>query len=199
MFRLLFTDIALRAVDCPGRAVRRAVARAASLAAVTLLSLGTLSGTAQAQYTYYLRVPCSIRPEYRSGGDADVTSKSGRYTDVVVRTSEPQLLDPFEGRIFVTYEVTEVAPNHTVLRRTEVVPFYAPPGCKMRSAGYNRPPVNFGRRYRGEDHEWHDESAAVAGTYMEYLEFKFDGPGRDDLGNAAMFATLVIPVEVVAD
>jgi hypothetical protein len=48
MFRSLFTHIGC----CfPGRAARRAVTRAASLAAITVLMLGTLSGPAVAQAT----------------------------------------------------------------------------------------------------------------------------------------------------
>jgi hypothetical protein len=49
MFRLRFTEISHAGSGCPGRGARRAMARAASLAAITVLTLGTLSGPAGAQ------------------------------------------------------------------------------------------------------------------------------------------------------
>jgi hypothetical protein len=51
MFRSLFTNFTYAGSGCPGRAARRFVTQAASLAAITVLMLGTLSGPAVAQAT----------------------------------------------------------------------------------------------------------------------------------------------------
>jgi hypothetical protein len=51
MFRSPFTNFTYAGSGCPGRAARRAAARAASLAAISLLMLGTRSGPAVAQVT----------------------------------------------------------------------------------------------------------------------------------------------------
>jgi hypothetical protein len=174
--------------------------RAAGLVSSTLLALGTLSGTAQAQSIFYdLRVNHYIGSvPHVSGGDADVYTKSGRYTDVWVQAGQPYVYSGgLSGYIPLMYEVREGASNYTLLRRTAYVPFQAPHGYRIVSLGTNRSPANFRRRYWGEDHDWHNESAAVVGTYLQRLWTKFDGPGRDDQGNAAMIAEIWIGVELV--
>jgi hypothetical protein len=177
------------------------MARAASLAAITVLALGTLSGTAQAQSVFAdLRVYDFMPtvPHY-SGGDAEVNSKSGRTTYVSVQTGYPYVYpNGLSGYIAVTYEVREGASNYTLLRKTDYVPFYAPPGYRIVNIGINRRPASFTRAYQGQDHSWHDESAAVSGTFIQRLYTKFDGPGNDDQGNAAMSAEIWIGVELVA-
>jgi hypothetical protein len=200
MLRTLFTQFTPAGSGFAGRAVRRAVARAASLAAITVLAIGTLSGTAQAQSIFAdLRVNHFMATVPKvSGGDADVYSKSGRYTDVLVQTGQPYVYPGgLSGYIAVQYEVREGASNYTMLRKTDIVPFYAPPGYRIASIGINRRPAYFSRRYAGEDHNWHNESGATVGTYLQSLYTKFDGPGRDDQGNAALTAEIWIGVELV--
>jgi hypothetical protein len=184
-----------------GRAARRAAARAATLAAITVLALGTLSGTAEAQpiYTdlttdlYMQSVP------WVGGGDADVYTKSGRYTNVFLSAGLAAVSpDGLSAYFSVTYAVQELAPNHTRLQRSDLVSVYAPPGYRIVRVlnTYSGDPGGFFGSYYGQDHNAHDESAAVAGTYFRSLVVRFDGPGRDDQGNAAMVARLAVPVEL---
>jgi hypothetical protein len=204
MFRSLFTQFTPAGSGFPGQAARRAMARAASLAAITLLALGTLPGTALAQ-SVYTDLPTDIvmsTVPWVGGGDADVTTKSGRATDVSVGAGLASVSpDGLSGYFAVTYQVKEVAPNFTELVGSRLVWFYAPPGYRIVRVlnPYSNDPGAFGRRYFGQDHNAHDESAAVAGTYFRSLVVRFDGPGRDDQGNAAMVARFAIPVELVSN
>jgi hypothetical protein len=175
------------------------MARAATLAAITVLALGTLSGTAQAQETwqfnlthYYSTGPV---PRY-SGGDADVYSKTGRFTDVAVITHGPHIEpDGKSLNIGVEYVVQEGVSNYTRLRKLEWVTLYAPQTWRIARVLPTKTPVYWFRRYYGEDHFWHDE--LQAGTHFAYFSTRFDGPGRDDRGNAGMVAQIEIPVELV--
>jgi hypothetical protein len=200
MFRSSLTGLTQTGSGFVGRAARRAVARAATLAAITALALGTLSGTAEAQSVFTELTPSFYMTNifHVSGGDADVYSKSGRYTDVIVSTGFPTIYsDGLVGSILLTYEVREVASNYTVLRRSETVWFAPPDGYRMVN-NYFRQPTALSRRYSGQDHNWHDESAATSGrSYIKILNVRFDGPGRDDQGNAAMSGRLSIPVDLV--
>jgi hypothetical protein len=203
MFRSLFTQFTRPGSGCPGRGARRAMARAASLAAITVLALGTLSGPAEAQQTRFTDLPAyasMATVHYWSGGDADVNTQPGRFTDVTVQTGWPDI-DPggLSGYIAVLYEVKEGAPDYTVLRKVDIVRFYAPKGWRIVSVLPNRFPVNWSHRYFGKDHTAHDESAAVEGTYFRNLFTQIDGPGPDDQGNAWMSAIIAIPVELVSN
>jgi hypothetical protein len=200
MLHSLFAQFRPAGSGFPGRAARRAMARAASLAAVTLVALGTLSGTAQAQSVFAdLRVNDFMTTvPWVGGGDADVYTKSGRYTDVLVQTGQPYVYPGgLSGYIAVSYEVREGASNYTMLRRTDIVPFYAPPGYRIVNIGINRRPAYLSQRFYDEDHIWHDMSSATVGTYLQRLSIKFDGSGRDDQGNAALAAEIWIGVELV--
>jgi hypothetical protein len=200
MFRSLFTNFTYAGSGCPGRGARRAMARAATLAAITLLALGTLSGTAQAQSVFNANLRLKhIMPTvpWVGGGDADVYTKSGRYTDVSVQTGVPYVYpDGLSGYIPVLYEIKEVSPDYTVLQKVDIVRFYPPTGYRIVNTAINRVPANFYRRYSGEDHFWHNATAAVQGTYLESLVFQFDGSGRDDQGNAQLYAEICIGVEL---
>jgi hypothetical protein len=175
------------------------MARVASLAAVTVLGLGTLSGTAAAQeirhelLTHYYSTGAV---PHVSGGDADVYSKTGRFTDVAVYTHGPHIV-PGGGslNIGVEYVVQEGRSNYTRLRKLEWVTLYAPQGWRIASVLPTRSPVYWSRRYYGEDHFWHDE--LQAGTHFAYFSTRFDGSGRDDRGNAGLVAQIEIPVELV--
>jgi hypothetical protein len=202
MFRTLFTVNSHAGSGCPGRGARRAMARAATLAAITVLALGTLSGTAQAQsvFTDLTQSFYTTNIYWQGGGDAEVNTKSGRFTDVIVQTDYPEIhTGGVAASIVVTYEIHEGAPNYTVLRRYETVYLFPPPGYHIVNAGFNKSPVNWSKRYFGQDHNWHNESAEVAYTYLRSLSVKFDGSGRDDQGNAAMEGLIALPVELVSN
>jgi hypothetical protein len=200
MFRSLFTVNSHAGSGFPGRGARRAMARAAGLAAITVLMLGTLSGTAQAQsvFTDLTQSFYTTNIYWQGGGDAEVNTKSGRFTDVFVTTENFEI---HTGGVAVStvlkYEIHEGYPDYTVLRRYETVFLFAPPGYHIVNAGFNKSPVNWSKRYFGQDHNWHNESAEVAYSYLRSLEVKFDGSGRDDKGNAAMSGVIAIPVELV--
>jgi len=202
MFHSLFAQCMPAGSGFPGRPARRAMARAATLAAITVLALGTLSGTAQAQ-SVFTDLPTDLvmsTVPWVGGGDADVYTKSGRATDVSVGAGLAYVYpDGLSGYFGVTYSVEEVASDYTRLQRQDLVRFYAPAGYRIVRVlnPYSNDPGGFFRRYFGEDHNAHDESAAVAGTYFRSLVVRFDGPGRDDQGNAAMVARFAIPVELV--
>jgi hypothetical protein len=201
MFRSLFTNFTHAGSGFPGRRARRAMARAASLAAITLVALGTLSGTARAEsvftdLTYYYDTQGRGNVPWVGGGDAEVNTKTGRFTDVFVRTGYPYINPGGDSLdLEVEYEVAEVASNYTVLRKVDVVRFYVANGWKIARVLPNKVPVYWGRRYPSQDHTWHDETQA--GTYFAYFSTKFDGPGRDDQGNAGLVAQIEIPVELV--
>jgi hypothetical protein len=203
MFRSLFTNFTHAGSGFPGRGRggRRAMARAASLAAITLVALGTLSSTAQAEsvitnLTYYYDTQGRGNVPWVGGGDADVYSKVGRYTVVAVRTGYPYI-NPGGGSLDlqVEYEVQEGASNYTVLRKSDVVRFYVANGWTIARVLPDKGPVYWSRTYFGEDHFWHDESAP--GSYFAYFSTRFDGSGRDDRGNAGLVAQIEIPVELV--
>jgi hypothetical protein len=200
MFRSLFTELSQAGSGFPGRGARRAMARAAGLAAITVLMLGTLSGTAQAQsvFTDLTQSFYTTNIYWQGGGDAEVNTKSGRFTDVFVQTGYPEIhTGGVAASIVVMYEIHEGYSDYTVLRRYETVYVSPPPGYRIASIGINKGPVNWSNRYFGRDHDWHDESAAMALTYLQSLSVKFDGSGRDDQGNAAMSGVISIPVELV--
>ena len=200
MFRSLFIVNSHAGSGFPGRGARRAMARAASLAAITVLMLGTLSGTAQAQsvFTDLTQSFYTTNIYWQGGGDAEVNTKSGRFTDVIVQTDYPEIhTGGVAASIVVMYEIHEGYPNYTVLRRYETVYLFPPPGYHIVNAGFNKSPVNWSKRYFGQDHNWHNESAEVAYTYLRSLSVKFDGSGRDDQGNAAMSGEIALPVELV--
>lgn len=198
MFRSLFTQSTQAGSGFPGRGARRAMARMATLAAITVLAIGTLSGTAQAEtwdfsLTHYYS---SGAIPHAGGGDAEVNSKVGRSTDVFVATHGPYISPGgYELNIGVEYVVQEVASNYTKLRKLEWVTLYAPQGWRIESVLPTKSPVYWGRRYFGEDHFWHDE--LQAGTHFAYFSTRFDGPGRDDRGNAGLVAQIEIPVRLV--
>jgi hypothetical protein len=200
MFRSLFTELSQAGSGFPGRGARRAMARAAGLAAITVLMLGTLSGTAQAQsvFTDLTQSFYMTNIYWQGGGDAEVNTKSGRFTDVFVTTENFEIHTGGVGAsIVVKYEIHEGYPDYTVLRRYETIFLSAPLGYRIVNAGFNKFPVNWSQRYFGRDHDWHDESAAVDQTYLRQLSVKFDGSGRDDQGNAAISGVISIPVELV--
>src|SRR5262249_24450408 len=93
MYRSLFSELSHAGSGFLGRGARGAMARAAGLAAITVLMLGTLSGTASAQSVftdltqsfYTTNIYCG------GGGDAEVNTKSGRFTDVIVQTDYPEI------------------------------------------------------------------------------------------------------------
>src|SRR5262249_51124213 len=88
IFRSLFTQFIQAGSGFPGRGARRVVARAASLAAITLPALGALSGTAQAQSVFTdlrLRHVMPTVP-WVGGSDANIDISSDRFTDVYVQT-----------------------------------------------------------------------------------------------------------------
>jgi hypothetical protein len=203
MFRLRFTEISHAGSGFPRRGARRAMARAATLAAITVLALGTLSGTAAAQQTRFtdLSAYCYMHTvPYVSGGDADINTQPGRFTDVTVQTGRPDIdPDGLSGYIAVLYEVKEGAPDYTVLQGVNIVRFYAPKGWRIVSVLPNRFPVNWSHRYFGKDHTAHHENWVMEGTYILDLVNYIDGPGRDDQGNAWMSALIDIPVELVSN
>jgi hypothetical protein len=202
MFRSLFTELSQAGSGFPGRGARRAAARAATLAVLTMLALGALSGTARAESVFTdLRLNHVMQSvPWVGGGDADITFESDRFTDVSVQTGSPYVYpDGLSGYIPVLYEIKEVASNYavlTVLRRVDIVRFYPPPGYRIVSTGINRVPAYFYHRYSSQDIFWHTESAAVEGTYLQSLYIRFNGWGRDDQGNATLEAEIWIGVEL---
>jgi hypothetical protein len=144
MLRSLFSKIspARSGFAGRGRGGRRAMARAASLAAITMLALGTLSGTAQAQsvFTDLTQSFYTTNIYWVGGGDAEVNTKSGRFTDVIVTTDYPEIhTGGVAASIVVMYEIHEGYPNYTVLRRYETVYLFPPPGYHIVNAGFNKP------------------------------------------------------------
>jgi hypothetical protein len=182
------------------------VARAAGLAAITVLMLGTLSRPAAAQQTRYTDLwpipPGYVYMDtvpYVSGGDADLEAVPGSYTDVSVQTGSPYVYPGgLEGYIAVLFEVREGKGDHTVLRRVEIVRFKAPPGWRIGSVLATRWPLNFTRRYYGSEYGVvHRYSEELVGTYCTFLQFQTDQRDRDDQGNTWMAASISIPVELV--
>lgn len=129
------------------------------------------------------------------GGDADVWTKRNRHTHVSVATDNLTIDPGGEAvRLTVVYSVKEGARNNTHLEWAGEVQIDAPRDYKIVKAGAGRSDVSFGKTYHGKDHEWHDETAQVEGSYFANLQVKFDGPGADNKGNARMKAIIAIPV-----
>lgn len=135
------------------------------------------------------------RVPWVAGDDPDVNTKSGRWTDIEVSTSNLRVFGD-HVTIDLIYRVFEVSRDNTTLQHLESVTIFAPAGFRVSRVGEGRSHTTFRRTYGGRDHDWHDETAAVEGTYLRQLSFKFDGVGRDDQGNAQMRCIIAIPVEL---
>ena len=126
------------------------------------------------------------------GGDADVNTKNGRNTKVDI-TVDRLRVSPCTNYVLarVTYSVKELSSNYTKLSSTKTVEIPIPQsdtgtgeGTFVRlisTVGYT-----FSKVIPGKDHEWHDIATPSPNCIVKSGEFKFDGSGRDDKGNAQL-------------
>lgn len=140
----------------------------------------------------------SVPRDSDSMGDADVYTQPDRSTQVTIRASD--LRPSADGRkIYATvlYLVEELHSDYTKLRFEEDVEIPVPYNWKvlrvLKVSDYSLQTT-----IRGRHHEWIPDRRNIANSCVSRSEYKIDGVGDDDHGNAALKLTFRFPVEVEA-
>jgi hypothetical protein len=122
MSRSMFTGFTHAGSGLPGRAARRAVTRAASLAAITLLMLGTLSGPAVAQATntplraFFTKLTCNQQSDDNTWPNPDHDEPYLVIFAADLRGSTAH------GRVFISQVFSDVDTGET---RTDSLQFWS--------------------------------------------------------------------------
>lgn len=140
---------------------------------------------------FFSRIP-SMGP-----GDADVYTKKGRGTHILVETQEPQFTsDKLYVQIPLTYEIREMKNADTTLKLTETVKISVPHHLRNKNLTLDNiqaEPYHYSAEMRGQNHRFnalpHQPNSCIYEGF-----YRFDGPGEDDKGNAALMLSFRIPI-----
>ena len=138
----------------------------------------------------------SMEMEHVGGGDADVFTKSGRYTNVSVKIEKPSI-EKYGAtsnciKTNLVYDIKEGRHNHTHLQmvRNIIVPLPSDitdikiPGAKE---------YRFQGSIRGQNHKWNSMDIHTV-NWIQDMKIKIDGKGDDDEGNAGIDINFAIPI-----
>lgn len=140
----------------------------------------------------------SINSMTWAGGDQDINSQRGRFTEYSIDAWVQTNGEPHKFRFVVDYRVNEIANNHTQLHAIASHDFEIPTvtmNANIGRAGAMN--AHFYHRSKGKLHTWSNITGApgLRGSYLSEVWRKLDGPGKDTEGNAALWARVKIPVE----
>lgn len=126
------------------------------------------------------------------GGDCDINTKNGRYTDMVVTANRASIVNSNQICLDVEYQVAERSRNYTTLRWTGQVCSPVLYGLAIRSLGYMAD-YSATVAYPGTNHGW-NTLPQYPNAIVTSGSARLDGSGCDDTGNAALNLTLHVPV-----
>lgn len=127
-------------------------------------------------------------------GDAEVNTKSGRFTTVEIRISQPTVWpDEKRMKVMVTYDITEGWANYTHLQMVEEIVMPMPNNWSnvqvIGAADFYLHTV-----IHGKNHRWNPINTNSV-NWIQRIYAKIDGPGDDNEGNAGLIINFAIPVE----
>lgn len=127
-------------------------------------------------------------------GDADVCTKSGRHTTVILNLSKP-VVESNANRIktHVVYDVIEGRKDYTHLQMSTDILMPIPTdwsNVKLTGASDVKTKMVF----CGKNHKWNSIDVNSV-NWIQKLEAKIDGPGDDTEGNAGLRINFAIPLE----
>jgi hypothetical protein len=133
-----------------------------------------------------------------AGGDADLTTKAGRKTRMILEADNLRVSEDGKA-IFVrlAYDLLEMRTNNTNLRYEGDVRIPVPltrdaKVLQLAEVADFYLQTNF----TGENHQWNEISVNLPNSCIQSARAKIDGPGSDNQGNAALQVTFRIPVLV---
>jgi hypothetical protein len=129
-------------------------------------------------------------------GDADVVTKSGRHTEVLVDIQVPQVDEANHRlRTHLIYRIKEGRHDYTTLELNRDVYIPVPTNWK----NITLPGLTAFRLetvYFGQNHRWNDISVNWLDSFMSLISVKIDGKGDEDKdGNAGIRIVFYVPVE----
>jgi hypothetical protein len=132
------------------------------------------------------------------GGDADVCTKDGRRTSVNVIVNRLRV-SPDNNYVLaqITYNIKEMRSNFTQLKSVDTVEIPIPYECVGKKVKIvDTTDFSYSNVFLGKNHDWNSISAPYPTSIVQSGELKFDGPGRDDRGNASLKLVLRAWVEI---
>jgi hypothetical protein len=128
-------------------------------------------------------------------GDADVTTKSGRYTSVLVDIRPPHFEESkHQLKTHVLYRISEEHHDWTTLEMDRDVIIPVPANWRNvqlpEITAFHLETVISGR-----NHKWNDLWLNSSDNFIIKLSAKIDGKGDDNDGNAGIEISFNIPVE----
>ena len=136
----------------------------------------------------------ALRMEDVGPGDADVTTKDGRHTTVMLNMTRP-VVEPQASRlkVHVVYDVIEGRRDFTHLQISSdiLIPL---PNDWTRVAVRGAADFNTNMVIYGKNHRWNPVDVNAV-NWIQTLEAKIDGPGDDTEGNAGLRINFAIPLE----
>jgi hypothetical protein len=131
------------------------------------------------------------------GGDADITSKSGRKTRMILEANNLRVTEDGKAlAVHLVYDIKEMRTNYTNLRYEGDIRIPAPLDWSKVLQFADVADFYLQTNFMGENHQWNEISLNTPNSCIQSARARVDGPGNDDQGNASLQVTFRIPVLV---
>jgi len=136
----------------------------------------------------------SVNMEWIGGGDPDVFTKGGRYTEVKLDLTKPAFEQQAHRlKVHLVYDVIEVRRNNTHLQmNTDILIPVPADWVNVRLPGAADFKADL--MIAGKNHRWNSIDVNEV-DWIQTMEAKIDGPGDDTEGNAGVRINFAIPLE----